>query len=372
MEIKWVKLQTDIVHNRKIIAIRLEKNGNEKILLWFYLIILAGASNADGAILFTKNIAYDEKKLASEFKIPLKIVNEAIELFIELDMIHKDEKGTMFINNFNEYQNAEAMERLREAARERQKKYRESIKESSNASVTQHVTGKSVTKPLQKRDCNALDKDIDIEIDKEEDKDLELKGEIKTKEKKTVQKETAPLVSSAKKPYGEFLNVYLTDEEYQKLYDKFFDYKERIEKLSAYIKQKDKRYKSHYATLLVWSQKDDPATQVLNRQELRDREDKKKPELMSDEEINNLIAHMFDEKPTETKPAAIKKEQDKQIDLETVNDAVRPFVAAISQNYPELMQQEVIEFAEQYAAAYEKSEFDDIPEDILEIVRRTI
>lgn len=53
--------------------------------------------------------------------------------------------------------------------------------------------------------------------------------------------------------YGEFKNVKLTDEEYKKLEEKnLLPY---IEKLSSYIASKGKRYKSHYATILTWSRK---------------------------------------------------------------------------------------------------------------------
>ena len=59
-----------------------------------------------------------------------------------------------------------------------------------------------------------------------------------------------------KRKYGSFENVELTDEEYQKLKDKFSNYEEKIENLSGYIASKGAKYKSHYATILNWSRKD--------------------------------------------------------------------------------------------------------------------
>ena len=59
-----------------------------------------------------------------------------------------------------------------------------------------------------------------------------------------------------KRKYGLFKNVELTDEEYQKLKDRFSDYEEKIENLSSYIASKGDKYKSHYATILNWSRKD--------------------------------------------------------------------------------------------------------------------
>lgn len=61
-----------------------------------------------------------------------------------------------------------------------------------------------------------------------------------------------------KKKFGEFENVMLTGEEHEKLVDSLGDIgaKEYIERLSSYLAQSGRRYKSHYATLLNWWRKD--------------------------------------------------------------------------------------------------------------------
>ena len=52
---------------------------------------------------------------------------------------------------------------------------------------------------------------------------------------------------------GEFGNVLLSEEELEKLTVRFpYDWQERIERLSAYMQSRGKRYKSHYATILTW------------------------------------------------------------------------------------------------------------------------
>ena len=56
--------------------------------------------------------------------------------------------------------------------------------------------------------------------------------------------------------YGSLHNVKLTDDELQKLKDRFTDYQDRIERLSLYIASKGDHYKSHYATILNWARKD--------------------------------------------------------------------------------------------------------------------
>lgn len=57
--------------------------------------------------------------------------------------------------------------------------------------------------------------------------------------------------------YGEFKNVLLTDDEYQKLKDRFpNDLNQRIERLSDYVASTGKSYKSHYATIISWANRD--------------------------------------------------------------------------------------------------------------------
>ena len=81
--------------------------------------------------------------------------------------------------------------------------------------------------------CNSI-QDIEKDIDKDIDKD------IKEKDKK--------------EKFGEFNNVMLTKEEYKKLENaNLILY---IERLSSYIASTGKKYKSHYATILNWSRKE--------------------------------------------------------------------------------------------------------------------
>ena len=68
-----------------------------------------------------------------------------------------------------------------------------------------------------------------------------------------------------KHAHGFFANVLLTDDELQKLAAEIPNYEEYIEKLSHYIESNGKKYKSHYATILMWHRKDrekQPATQA--------------------------------------------------------------------------------------------------------------
>jgi len=54
-----------------------------------------------------------------------------------------------------------------------------------------------------------------------------------------------------KKPYGEFANVFLTDEEFEKVKNQGLT--NLIEELSLYIASKGNKYKSHYAVIKQWA-----------------------------------------------------------------------------------------------------------------------
>lgn len=61
---------------------------------------------------------------------------------------------------------------------------------------------------------------------------------------------------------GEFENVLLSEEELEKLKERFpYDWQEKIDRLSVYMKSKGKRYKSHYATILTWARKEEKPQQ---------------------------------------------------------------------------------------------------------------
>lgn len=70
---------------------------------------------------------------------------------------------------------------------------------------------------------------------------------------------TAPAEAGkkVKHKHGEYNNVLLTDEELDKLRGIFpHDLQERIERLSEYIASTGKTYKSHYATIRAWANRD--------------------------------------------------------------------------------------------------------------------
>ena len=78
--------------------------------------------------------------------------------------------------------------------------------------------------------------------------------------------------SDNKKPtrhkYGTYKNVFLTDEDMEKLKTEFpDDWQNRIERLSEYIASSGKTYKNHLATIRVWAKKDKEREALKNGSE---------------------------------------------------------------------------------------------------------
>ena len=64
----------------------------------------------------------------------------------------------------------------------------------------------------------------------------------------------SPTPKPTKHKYGEHKNVLLTDEEYEKLQERFpYDYEDKIETLSEGLALKGYKYKSHYLAILKWA-----------------------------------------------------------------------------------------------------------------------
>lgn len=162
-EVKWIKLTTDMFDNRKIKHLRKLPEGNSIVLIWVMLLTMAGRCNASGMIFLTENIPYTPKMLADELGFEENTVKLALEALERFRMIVTD-SGFFAIAGWEEYQNIEGMEKIREQNRLRKQRQRESQRLLPDVSRDSHVT---VTQ------CHATEEDI------EEDKELDIDKEKK-------------------------------------------------------------------------------------------------------------------------------------------------------------------------------------------------
>ena len=139
-EVKWIKLTTDMFDNRKIKHLRKLPEGNSIVLIWVMLLTMAGRCNANGMIFLTENIPYTTKMLADELGFEENLVKLALKSLSEFEMIVTD-SNYLFVSGWQEHQNIEGMEKIREQTRQRVAKHREKQKFLLGTNTCQYCGG---------------------------------------------------------------------------------------------------------------------------------------------------------------------------------------------------------------------------------------
>ena len=155
-DVKWIRLSIDMFDNRKIKYLRSLPEGDKIILIWVALLTIAGRCNSGGMIFLTENIPYTAKMLADELDFEENTIILAVNALKKLGMVREFNEA-LLITNWEEYQNVDGLEKIKEQTRNRVAKFREKQKElPCNVTVTPDVT-----------QCNATEKEIELEIDKD-------------------------------------------------------------------------------------------------------------------------------------------------------------------------------------------------------------
>lgn len=138
VQVQWLKVYTDIFDNEKMKKLLRNRDGDTYFRVWIQLLTLAAKSNQHGAILLGENIPMSKDDLAKVMHKTLNKLEKIIQDLYELDMIII-EKETICIKNWDMYQSADELEKLRESNRRRQQKYRDKQK-NSNVIITLNNT----------------------------------------------------------------------------------------------------------------------------------------------------------------------------------------------------------------------------------------
>lgn len=225
-DVKWVKLTTDMFCNRKIKHLRRLPDGNNIVLIWVMLLTMAGRCNSNGMIFLTENIPYTPKMLADELDFEENTVILALQALENLDMIMTD--GKFFsIAGWEEYQNIDGMDRIREQNRLRKQRQRENHRLLEGMSRDSHGT---VT------ECHA--------VEEKKDKDKEIDKESYARDDATI------------KMRGAYRNVNLTDEQYADLCERIPGFDSYLDTFSEKLYFKRYRYPDHYKAILEWWERD--------------------------------------------------------------------------------------------------------------------
>lgn len=238
-DIKWIKITTDMFDNRKIKHLRRLPDGNNIVLIWVMLLTMAGRCNANGMIFLTENIPYTPKMLADELDFEENTVRLALDALEQLNMIVTD-SGFFSIAGWEEYQNIEGMDKIREQTRKRVAKHREKQK-LLQCNVT--VTGSNAADIEE-------DKEEDIEIEREK---IDYKGIVNTFNSVCVSFPSVKVISDArKKAIKARLKNYSVDD-FRTLFEKA--------EASSFLKGKNS---SNWSATFDWLIKDSNMAKVLD------------------------------------------------------------------------------------------------------------
>ena len=158
-EVQWIKLYIEMFDKRKIKKLRRLPAGNDILLIWVMLLAMAGKCNAGGMIFITESVPFTEDDLADELDFDVNTIKLALEAFEKLDMVEIKDGGYINILGWEEHQNVDKLEEIREQTRKRVAKCREK-KRLQECNVTSNAT---VTH------CNALEEEEEKEGDKEKE-----------------------------------------------------------------------------------------------------------------------------------------------------------------------------------------------------------
>jgi predicted phage replisome organizer len=103
MEIKWIKLSTNIFDDEKIQLIEQLPDADGVIVLWFKLLALAGKQNNNGMIMLSDKIPYTIEMLSTIFRRKQPLVQLALETFKMFGMIDIVD-NTYHITNWDKHQ----------------------------------------------------------------------------------------------------------------------------------------------------------------------------------------------------------------------------------------------------------------------------
>ena len=128
MAVTWIKLSVDMMDNKKIKIIENMPNGDSMILIWIWLLSIAGETNDEGYIYLTEGVPYTAEMLASQFRKSVELTKQALEVFEQFSMIEYVD-DCLRIKNWEKYQNIDGLDKVRDQNKERARNWRKRQKE---------------------------------------------------------------------------------------------------------------------------------------------------------------------------------------------------------------------------------------------------
>lgn len=154
--VKWIRLTVSMFDDERIKLIQSMPEGDALLVVWVRLLVLAGKVNDGGFIYLSEGIPYTDEMLSTIFQKPLSTVRLALSVFAHFGMTEMTARG-IFLPSWEEHQNVEGLDKIREQTRKRVAAHRE--KDTSG------VTLRNVTVTLPVTQCNATELEIDLDLE---------------------------------------------------------------------------------------------------------------------------------------------------------------------------------------------------------------
>lgn len=152
-EVQWVRLYTSFFDNRKVRMIRKQKDGDSIVLFYLYLLTAAGKCNAGGELFFSEKKPYNHFILAQEFGCEEAFVDRALNYLTMLELVEKNEEHFRILE-WEEHQNAEGLEKLKEQRRQASKRYRDRQAQGAEARDITVISRHKAEKNREEKDKN--------------------------------------------------------------------------------------------------------------------------------------------------------------------------------------------------------------------------
>ena len=122
--VSWIRLETNLFDNPKIQMLSNLPKGDSYVSFWVRLLCMAGKLNNGGYVYVAENAAYTPQLLAAITGKPVALVKTMLKTMQELHMIDVDTNGIIYIIGWEEHQNVEGLEKIRDDAKIRQRRLR--------------------------------------------------------------------------------------------------------------------------------------------------------------------------------------------------------------------------------------------------------
>ena len=320
--LSWIKIDTDIFNNDKLLLIEGMPNSTEIMLIWFKLLCHAGKSNESGK--FTVGARpYTPEFFARVFRCSVTLVEEALDIFEELGMIVIDDDGAVCIKNWRKHQSIDQADLVRSQTKARVAKHREKMKNQVEKQLVELDKNDDVTQcnAYCNADCNAecneesnaieenrIEKNR-IEENRIEESRIEESTYVNAEPRDCPPPTYLPPLSDLHDEIEEELIkpihgngrdvVYLTDTQVADLVARLGKelYEAYLDRLSSFIIEKRARVKYHYETIMRWYEEDRRAgTLPITESVRRDKERAYTSMRESEREVSRK-AYTYDDRP---------------------------------------------------------------------------